>query len=116
MINEFIGDDTPGIYIRVTKTDGTVLSESERLTKRNGDYIRLSASFELETAAAVLVHILADGCGTAYFDGAQLEAGEAANSYNLIENGSFENGGSFWTMSSGAEISVTESSDTETDG
>ncbi len=111
VINEFIGDDTPGIYIRVTKTDGTVLSESERLTKRNGDYIRLSASFELETAAAVLVHILADGCGTAYFDGAQLEAGEAANSYNLIENGSFENGGSFWTMSSGAEISVTESSD-----
>lgn len=78
VINEFIGDDTPGIYIRVTKTDGTVLSESERLTKRNGDYIRLSASFELETAAAVLVHILADGCGTAYFDGAQLEAGEAA--------------------------------------
>ena len=111
VINEFIGDDTPGIYIRVTKTDGTVLSESERLTKRNGDYIRLSASFELETAAAVLVRILADGCGTAYFDGAQLEAGEAANSYNLIENGSFENGGSFWTMSSGAEISVTESSD-----
>ena len=111
VINEFIGDDTPGIYIRVTKTDGTVLAESERLTKRNGEYIRLSASFELETGAAVLVHILADGCGTAYFDGAQLEAGEAANGYNLLENGSFENGGSFWTMSTGAEISAEESED-----
>lgn len=111
VINEFIGDDTPGIYIRVTKTDGTVLAESERLTKRNGEYIRLSVSFELATGAAVLVHILADGCGTAYFDGAQLEAGEAANSYNLLENGSFEKGGSFWTMSTGAEISAEESED-----
>ena len=73
VLSAFSGGNCPGAYLRVTKPDGTVLAESERLTKYDADYVRLIAPFTLGTAQSVRVHILADGAGTVYADAAQLE-------------------------------------------
>lgn len=39
--------------------------------------------------------------GTAYFDNLQLEDGNTANRYNLVENSNFENGLDFWPEPNG---------------
>ena len=87
----------PSIYIRVTSSDGTILAESEHLNKKYSDYMRVSEVFTLTQSTSVTVHILMDGKGTAYADAVQLEKGECAGEYNLIENAGFENGMAPWT-------------------
>ena len=58
----------------------------------NVGWRRISVTFEtsseVETIRAMIVVV--NATGTAYFDGIQLEEGETANSYNMIENPSFE--------------------------
>ena len=90
VVTSFTGTDTPGIYIRVTTTDGAVLAESEHIAGYDERYNRLIAPFTLEDAQSVLVQILVDGKGVAYADGAQLEKNPYANVYNMLENSSFE--------------------------
>ena len=95
----FEGDNNPGVYLRVVDSSGNVLGVSERLTQADSEYIRLIVPFELTTSRSVDVQVLLDGIGTIYVDAAQLEKNTYANSYNLIENGNFENGVSKWTIS-----------------
>ena len=33
VVSDFSGSNTPGAYLRITKTDGTVLAESEHISK-----------------------------------------------------------------------------------
>lgn len=66
----------------------------------NSEWNRYSCTFTYGTDATSDV-VLALGIigenGTAYFDGVQLEEGETANTYNLIENGNFDDGTlNFW--------------------
>ena len=86
-----------GAYIRVTDTSGNVLSESEKLKTYDSEYIRVIAPFALTADKTVQVHILADGAGTVYVDGAQLENNPFVNDYNMLENGNFERGMSGWS-------------------
>ena len=96
IVTENAVNENIGAYIRVTKTDGTVLTESEHLTQYDTEFIRLIVPFELQTAERVRVHILLDGKGTLYADGAQLENNPYANAYNLLVNGNFEHQTDNW--------------------
>lgn len=100
VLSAFSGSVTPGAYIRVTTTDGTVLAESEHLSKYDSEFTRLIAPFTLTSAQSVQVQILLNGRGTVYADAAQLENNPYANAYNMLENGNFERS-SGWSMTSG---------------
>lgn len=104
----FKGGTTPGAYIRVVSTGGSVLAVSERLTTFDREYVRLIVPFTLASAQRVKVQILVDGAGTVYADGAQLENNPYANAYNLLENGNFERGTSGWTIGNGISDCTTE--------
>jgi len=86
-----------GAYIRVVSADGTVLTQSEYITKSDSEHVRLAVPFELTTAQSVRVEILADGQGGVYINAPQLENNPFANDYNMLENGNFEHGTAGWT-------------------
>ena len=101
VMTEFTGTDNPGAYIRVRTEGGTVLAESEHISKFDHDYVRLVAPFTLTCAQNVRVEILVDGKGAADINAAQLESNPFANAYNILENGSFERGLNSWDRTAG---------------
>jgi len=57
----------------------------------NEGWIRLTVTFKPTTTASYRVAVVPTGVtGSIYVDALQLEAGEAASTYNIVENGSFE--------------------------
>ena len=109
IVSAYSGNDNPGAFIRVTKTDGTVIAESEHIKKYNSEYVRIIAPFKLETAQNVCVHLIVNGAGTSYFDGIQLEKNAYANSYNMLINSNFERELNGWSKSGNALLSDNES-------
>ena len=95
----FTGPGDPGVFLRVTKTDGTPLCESEHLRDEERDYARPFVSFTLPTEQSVKVQILFNGCGTVCYAAAQLEPGHSVNAYNLLQGGGFEDELDFWQCS-----------------
>ena len=108
VLSAFSGEGA-GVYIRVTDADGDILGISEKLFGCEAEYTRLIVPFELDAAQSVRAEILADGCGTAYADAAQLENNQYANPYNMLDNGNFERETDGWVMSPG----VVSSSETK---
>lgn len=102
--HEITATDNPGAYLRVIDASGNVLTESERLSVADKEYIRISASFELASKQNVTAQILMDGKGVAYVNAAQLEKGSCASDYNLILNGNFANLRN-WTKTTGVQTS-----------
>lgn len=101
----FHSSATPGLYLRITTTDGSILSESIHLNTPGG-FTRLTASCTLAVMQNIKVCILTDGCGSACFTNAQLENNTSANSFNLLENGNFEKGTTGWTLTSGVSSAL----------
>ena len=70
----------------------------------NNQWKSYSYTFTLESNAksdaANLVLGMKMYTGDVYYDEVQLEEGEVANPYNMLNNSSFDNGTSFWTPSS----------------
>ncbi|MCI8611808.1 MAG: hypothetical protein HFE66_07825 [Clostridiales bacterium] len=99
------GMEQSGVYLTVTNPAGRILGESERLKLHLDRYERLSCSFNLSTAQQVNVGIWISGMGTVFVNAPQLEQGATAGKYNLLENGSFENGEQGWNISCGGVIS-----------
>ncbi len=93
-------------YLRVTDVNGTVLAESDRLTKAERHLVRLEVPFTLTQAQSVQVHLLMDGDFTMYADGAQLENNQSMNDYNMLENGNFELGNHGWNLADGEGASL----------
>ena len=62
-------------------------------TNINNGWRRETVTFKVPTTATQtsINMLLRDATGYAYFDAVQLEEGNVANKYNLLENGSFEN-------------------------
>ncbi len=104
--SSFSGTDSSGAYIRVIDMRGNILAESERLSMSDNEYTRLIAPFELKVTRSICVEILLDGKGTVYADAAQLENNPYANAYNMLENGSFEDGTTGWYCSPGVSCST----------
>ena len=86
-----------GVYIRVSDSSNNVIATSELKNYYDRHFTRLVVPFEITTATDVKCEILIDGNYSAYIDGAQLEKGEFANTYNMLENGGFEASVSCWS-------------------
>ena len=86
-----------GVYIRVSDSSNNVIAASELKNYYDRHFTRLVVPFEITTATDVKCEILIDGNYSAYIDGAQLEKGEFANTYNMLENGGFEASVSCWS-------------------
>ena len=99
----FTGTSAPGVFIRVTDESDNILAESERITERDSQYVRLIAPFYLPSNQSVKVQIMNSGRGSVDVDGAQLENNPYANAYNMLENGNFElDSSTVWQNSTGA--------------
>lgn len=77
----------------------TIESESE-IINPSDDFERYDVTIEYpETATSNLIlKIYLNSVGTTYVDDVQLEVGEVANNYNLLENSDFSNGFSDWIL------------------
>lgn len=80
--------------------DGVTQSKSEYITPTD-DFERYDVTiFYPETAQTDLtITIYLDPMGSIYMDDMQLEEGEVANNYNMLENSGFEDGTTGWTLS-----------------
>lgn len=96
-ITNFVCENNPGVYIKVTTTEGTFIAESEHIRKSDSEFARLIVPFKLETAQSVKAQILVNGKGIVHVDAVQLENNPYANAYNILENSNFEND-SGWTL------------------
>ena len=98
---EVAGASTPGVCLAIKYFDSTN-GDSEAYfsssvpgvtdSSINNGWRRLSVSISLpSTSTSVRVYACFEGAlGTVYFDGLQLEEGETANNFNMVENSSFE--------------------------
>lgn len=80
--------------------NGVTQSKSELITPTD-DFERYDVTiFYPENAQTDLtITIYLDPMGAIYMDDMQLEEGEVANNYNMLENSGFENGTTGWTLS-----------------
>ncbi len=58
----------------------------------------ISIYYPLDATSDLTIKIIMNGEGTLYLDDIQLEIGEVANSYNVLENCNFKNGYSDWNV------------------
>lgn len=86
MITSYLGDGSSQSFY------SDYISSSND-TKINNAWRRESVTFQVPSNAVnTSVNLVLKGAnGNAYFDALQLEEGETANNYNLLENSSFEN-------------------------
>lgn len=102
------GTYTLSAYVKVTAPSGNnsvqlIIYESGRtedrirITETNGEWQRIELTANLDASKTHIVALGIDGAAaTAYFDCVQLEKGETANKYNLLENTTFKNNGEGW--------------------
>ena len=100
-LTEMYNTTNKGAYIQLAayNSANTALKTvySEKITAKtdtavNNGWRRITVSIEIPANTTTLSSYLClrDMTGTVYFDCIQLELGSAANSYNMLENGSFE--------------------------
>lgn len=58
----------------------------------------VTVDYETNPSSDLLIKIYLDTAGTTYIDGIQLEEGEVANNYNMLENSDFSDGLGDWTL------------------
>ena len=92
----------PGAYISVTDAEGNILAESEHVTAKTDEYIRLASSFEVSDMGSAVVGVYIDGETEIFASKAQLENNPNANPYNILINGSFERDLDGWSSSGNA--------------
>ncbi len=101
------GSDIGGACVaaRIVNEDGSVTRKYSRMLLGTTDsgvdngWQRVHLTFDIPSGATDIrvVPMVYNATGTAYFDCMQLEKNSTVNSYNLLENSSFENGATSWT-------------------
>ncbi len=94
--SDFSGGENSGVYLRLTDTNGNVISESEHFSVKTDDYIRIVDTAFMETSAVINAEILLNGSGSAYIQAPQLEKDLYASSYNFITSGTRLSNNNFW--------------------
>jgi len=84
-------------FIRVKDSSGNVIAISETVDKYDSEYCRLTATFKLDSNKAVKTEIMFYGSGYIYADAVQLEKGEFAHDYNMLENSDFSRDTDDWS-------------------
>ena len=125
-LTETYNTTNKGAYIQLAayNSANTALKTvySEKITAKtdtavNNGWRRITVSIEIPANTTTLSSYLClrDMTGTVYFDCIQLELGSAANSYNMLENSSFEkyssNKPSSWSNSGDFTIATNSSGD-----
>ena len=93
------------VAARIVNADGSVTREYSQMLLGSTDtgvdngWQRIHLTFDIPSGATDVrvVPMVYNATGTAYFDCMQLEKNNTVNSYNLLENSSFENGATSWT-------------------
>ena len=80
--------DSSAVNVRAQVASGYTWSGLKQTSV--GEWSRISVSFTAYDSTATVSFQALDGVGNAWFDCAQLEPGDVANRYNMLENGSFE--------------------------
>ena len=95
------------LAVRFATESGTVREMSNMLdettdTAIDSGWQRISYTFKVpsDATSSRILAVLYNATGTAYFDCLQLEKNNVADSYNLLENASFENSATSWTAAS----------------
>lgn len=106
------GSPTQGAFLSVIMKNsaGADVEVASSMITTVSDWQRLEASFTIPSNASsnqVIVRLNLGCAGTVYFDSIQLEAGAIANRYNLVENGHFGFGETYWGKSGGADANDT---------
>ncbi len=104
-----------GVRISIKDSSDNVLATSRFITAvtstdiDNG-WVRLSCTYEATSTDTVKVIVGLTGVtGTVYVDDVQFERNEVASPYNLVQNGSFIRGNSYWeNPNNGTYASVTQ--------
>lgn len=98
----------PGAFLRVTDYSDNLIAESEKITEKGEEYIRLVVPFTLTSAKSVKAWICIDGKAELYADAAQLEKKPFAGPYNFLVNGNFERNYTGWERTSNVSVNVLE--------
>lgn len=81
--------------------DGQNIEVESEIINSNDNFERhdITIFYPDDAASNLSVKLHVEEVGTAYIDDIQLEPGEVANNYNLLENSDFSDGFSDWTLS-----------------
>jgi len=84
-----------------TDIDNNFIENIGEVIKANDEFDRYEVSINYPESAVsdLIIKIYFEDIGTTYIDGIQLEEGEVANYYNMIENSDFSNGLGDWHLS-----------------
>lgn len=95
--------------------NGMKIESKSKVITSNNEFERHDVTINYSNSAAsdLNIRIYFEDGGSAYFDDVQLETGEVANNYNLLENSDFSEGFNDWNLSVG---SVTTGEDLSPDG
>lgn len=85
---------------RKHKDNPYILESIEQINEINDDFSRydVTINYPNEAISDLTIKIYLDEIGTVYIDDVQLEEGEVANTYNLVENSDFSDGLDDWTL------------------
>ena len=100
----FIGENSPGVYLRVINEDGVIITESNHLIETNSIHNRIVLPFVLEESTNIQVQILVNGAGIVYVSNPQLENGGFATEYNMMSNSNFEKDNDNWNFSDNSVV------------
>lgn len=80
--------------------DGTVVENVSDVINTSDSFSRhdVTIYYPSDAQSGIVISIYLDEIGTTYIDGIQLEEGEVANNYNMLENSDFSNGLDDWTL------------------
>ena len=81
--------------------NGIIIQSQSELIKPSDVFERYDVTIKYpeDATSNLTLKIILEDAGTVYVDDVQLETGEVANNYNLLENSDFSNGFSDWEVS-----------------
>lgn len=109
--------NTSNVKIELSYLDinGDLVEAQSELITSNEKFERYDVTiyYPIDATSNLLIKICLENAGITYIDDVQLEVGEVANSYNLLENSDFSSGFSDWNLSAhnnqtGEEVSTSD--------
>ena len=88
------------IALSYTNSDNEIIEEKEEVIASSSfERSDVTIYYSEDASSNLTLSIYFDEIGISYIDDVQLEEGEVANTYNMLENSDFSNGLTDWTLS-----------------
>ncbi|MDE5995083.1 MAG: hypothetical protein K2G60_06185, partial [Oscillospiraceae bacterium] len=112
ILKDLVGTGGIKAMMSLRKMDGTVqyIHGNKSTHSTGGDWERLSVTANVTSDVQTIgvIIILSNAKGTVYVDCAQLEYGDSANPYNMIENSAFKDGSNGWQNNADSDNTFTK--------